>query len=203
MKNYILVLLLFSFFNSNAQENYTKKIKNYQYKQNLTFHDKETSPLTGEEFKSFEALEFYEIDEKYKITAKLVKEKDPVIFEIQTTTNRKPLYIKYGTLTFTLDGKEQRLSIYQSKEFNKDPQYKNNLFLPFTDQTSGEESYGGGRYIDVLTTDERLDGTIILDFNTSYNPYCAYNSTYSCPLTPKENRVSIALKAGVKKYKKH
>jgi uncharacterized protein (DUF1684 family) len=203
MKNSILFLFLFSLFSISAQNAYNKEIKNYQYKKNLEFHDKETSPLTAKDLKTFEALEFYKIDEKFKITAKLVKEKDPEIFEMQTTTSRKPLYIKYGTLTFTLDGKEQTLTIYQNKDFDRDPQYKDYLFLPFTDKTSGNGSYGGGRYLDVLTTDENADGTITIDFNKSYNPYCAYNSNYSCPITPKENTVSVALKAGIKAYKKH
>ena len=77
------------------------------------------------------------------------------------------------------------------------------MFLPFTDKTSGEGSYGGGRYLDVLTTDEKQDGTIVLDFNKAYNPYCAYSDRYSCPLTPKENTLSVAIQAGVKAYKKH
>mgnify|MGYP005989794963 CR=1 FL=1 len=203
MKNSILVLFLFSLFSTSAQNAYNKEIKNYQYKKNLEFHNKATSPLTAKDLKTFEALDFYKIDEKFKVTAKLVKEKDPVIFEMQTTTSRKPLYIKYGTLTFTLEGKEQRLTIYQNKDFDRAPQYKDYLFLPFTDKTSGNGSYGGGRYLDVLTTDENADGTIIIDFNKSYNPYCAYNSKYSCPLTPKENTLSVALKAGIKAYKKH
>ncbi len=203
MKNSILVLFLFTVFGMSAQDAYTKEIMTYHYEQNLKFHNKETSPLTAKDLKKFSALPFYKIDKKFKVTAKLVKEKDPVIFEMQTTTNRKPLYVKYGVLTFTIDGKEQTLTIYQNKDFDRDPQYKDYLFLPFTDKTSGNESYGGGRYLDVLTTDENADGTITIDFNKSYNPYCAYNSTYSCPLTPKENTVSISLKAGVKVFKKH
>lgn len=203
MKNSILILFVLSVFNINAQDSYIKEIKKYQYKQNLKFHDKGTSPLTAKDLKTFEALEFYKIDEKFKVTAKLVKEKNPIIFEMPTTTSRKPLYIKYGTLIFTIDGKKQTLSIYQNKDFGRAPQYKDYLFLPFTDKTSGNGSYGGGRYLDVFTTDENPDGTITIDFNKSYNPYCAYNSRYSCPLTPKENNVSVALKAGIKNYKKH
>ena len=152
--------------------------------------------------KNFSALEFYKIDPKFKVTATLTKEKNPVIFEMQTTTNRKPLYIKYGTLTFTIDGALQTLDLYQNKEYDRDPQFKNYLFLPFTDATCGNGSYGGGRYLDVFTTDERTDGTIPLDFNKSYNPYCTYNSEFSCPLTPKQNTISIAVKAGVKNFKK-
>lgn len=203
MKTSMLVLFLFTALGMSAQDIHTKEIMTYQYEQNLKFHNKETSPLTAKDLKKFSALRFYKIDKKFKVAAKLVKEKDPVVFEMQTTTSRKPLYVKYGTLSFTIDGKEQTLAIYQNKDFDRDPQYRDYLFLPFTDKTSGEESYGGGRYLDVLTTDENKDGTITIDFNKSYNPYCAYNSNYSCPLTPKENTVSIALKAGVKVFKKH
>jgi uncharacterized protein (DUF1684 family) len=203
MKNAILLFFIITASSINAQDAYTKGIMEYQYEQNLKFHDKEVSPLSAKDLKNFSALHFYKIDEKFKITAKLVKEKEPIIFEMQTTTSRKPLYIKYGTLTFTIEGKKQTLTIYQNKDFGRAPQYKDYLFLPFTDKTSGIGSYGGGRYLDVLTTDENTDGTITIDFNKSYNPYCAYSSRYSCPLTPKENTVSIALKAGIKVYEKH
>lgn len=203
MKNLILLLVLFFAFNSNAQDAYTKEIMKYHYEQNLKFHDKNISPLTAKDLKTFSALNFYKIDKKYQVTAKLVKEKDPVIFEMATTTDRKPLYIKYGTITFTIDGKKQSLPIYQNKDFGRAPQYKDYLFFPFTDLTSGNGSYGGGRYIDVLTTDEKPDGSITIDFNKSYNPYCAYNSKYSCPLTPKENSLSVKIPAGIKVYHKH
>lgn len=187
----------------NAQNNFIKNVKDYQYKQNLKFHNSKTSPLTAKDIKTFEALEFYKIDKKFEVIATLVKEKDPVIFEMPTTTDRKPLYVKYGTLTFSIDGKQHTLNIYQNKDFGRAPQYRNYLFLPFADTTNGNGSYGGGRYVDVLTTDEKPDGTITINFNKSYNPYCAYNSIYSCPLIPEENTLSIAIKAGVKNYKKH
>jgi uncharacterized protein (DUF1684 family) len=202
MKNFVFVLFFFLAFQITAQESYTKEIKDYQYEQNIKFHDKRSSPLKAKDLKTFKALSFYKIDEKYKVTAKLVKEENPEIFEMPTTTDRKPLYIKYGTLFFTIDGKEQQLSIYQNKDFDRSPVYKNYLFLPFTDLTSGTESYGGGRYLDVFTTDEKPDGTIVIDFNKSYNPYCAYNDKYSCPITPKENKVTVALRAGVKNFNK-
>ena len=203
MKNALLIVFLFVGFNIDAQNSFIKDVKDYQYKENLRFHNSKTSPLSAKDLKTFKALEFYTIDKKYNIVAKLVKEENPVIFEMPTTTSRKPLYIKYGTLTFTIDGKEQKLSIYQNKDFGRDPQYKNHLFLPFADATNGNGSYGGGRYIDVLTTDEKADGTVNINFNKSYNPYCAYNNRYSCPLIPKENTLSIAIKAGVKNFKKH
>jgi uncharacterized protein (DUF1684 family) len=203
MKNICTFFLTMIAFTSVAQDTYTKDILSYRYEQNLKFHDKATSPLTKEGLKEFTALSFFKVDERYRIIAKLEKTVDATIFEMPTTTARKPLYIKYGTLTFMLDGKEHQLSIYQNKDFGKDPQYRDYLFLPFTDKTSGTASYGGGRFLDVLTTDEKADGTIVLDFNKAYNPYCAYSGRYSCPITPKENAVSTAIKAGVKAYEKH
>ena len=203
MKKLILSLFIFSAFSISAQNAHTKEIKNHQYEQNLDFHNKEKSPLTKEDLKTFTALDFYEIDKKYKVLAKLVKEENPVVFGMPTTTDRKPLYIKYGTLTFTIDGKEQQLPVYQNKDFNRDPQYKDNLFIPFTDKTSGTTSYGGGRFLDVLTTDEKPNGTIEVDFNKAYNPYCAYSGRYSCPITPKENHITVEIRAGVKAYDKH
>ena len=207
-KNYIMkkIVFLFIFFSINSlfsQDVYTKEILQHRYKENLKFHDKNTSPLTKKGLKEFKALSFYSIDKKFKVTAKLEKTVNAPIFEMPTTTDRKPLYSKYGVLIFKIDGKEHQLNIYQSKDLGRSPQYKNYLFLPFTDATSGQESYGGGRFIDVLTTDENEDGTIIIDFNKAYNPYCAYSGRYSCPITPKENHITSEIRAGVKAYKKH
>ncbi|MDG1039357.1 MAG: DUF1684 domain-containing protein [Polaribacter sp.] len=194
--------LLFSCNNSSKKDVYTEDLKAYQHKQNLKFHDANQSPLTKEGLKKFKKLAFYPIDEKYKVVAKLEKTINAPVFEMPTTTDRKPLYIKYGTVTFTIDGVEQKLPIYQNKDAFIPPQYINYLFLPFTDKTSGNGSYGGGRYLDLLTTDEKKDGTILIDFNKAYNPLCAYNESFSCPITPKENVLSVEILAGVKNYKK-
>lgn len=189
--------------NTKVKDDYLKKIEDYQFEMNLNFHDKSKSPLTKEDLKTFKKLAFYPINKKYRVIAKLEKTVNAPIFEIPTTKDKKQLYIKYGTITFTLDGKEQSIPIYQSKGLDIEPQYIDYLFMPFTDKTSGNESYGGGRYLDVLTTDEKPNGTIVLDFNKAYNPYCAYSDRYSCPLTPKENTLSVEILAGVKAYKKH
>jgi len=196
-------LFLFISCNNESKDDYLKKIEDYQYEENLKFHDESKSPLTKKDLKTFKKLEFYPIDKKYRVLAKLEKTVDAPIFEMTTTTERKPLYIKYGMVTFTIDGVEQQIPIYQNKDLDRDPQYIDYLFMPFTDKTSGEGSYGGGRYLDVLTTDEKPDGTIVLDFNKAYNPYCAYSDRYSCPLTPKENTLTVAIPVGVKAYKKH
>lgn len=202
MKN---IIVLFSFLiltTSCSEETYEKEILSHQYKQNLEFQDKDTSPLTEEDLKEFTSLDFYAIDKKFRVLATLTKTPNALVFEMPTTTSRKPLYKKYGVLSFTMDGKEQELNIYQSQDFDRDPTYKDYLFLPFTDATSGQGSYAGGRFLDVLTTDEK-EGTMLIDFNKAYNPYCAYSGRYSCPITPKENHLTVAIRAGVKAYEKH
>jgi uncharacterized protein (DUF1684 family) len=82
------------------------------------------------------------------------------------------------------------------------PEYKDHLFLPFTDLTSGEETYTAGRYID-LSFEDIIDNKVVIDFNKAYNPYCAYVSgKYNCPIPPRENTLSVAILAGEKNYGK-
>ena len=116
---------------------------------------------------------------------------------MKTSTSRTPIYIKYGEITFTLEGKELKLNVYRDIELSKKAAYKDDLFLPFSDLTSGKESYIGGRYIDLKLP---KGDTIVVDFNTAYNPYCAYNYNYSCPLVPLENDLDVEVKAGVKTF---
>ena len=137
------------------------------------------------------------------VKAKFTKIENAPTFEMATTTDRKPLYKKYGLLNFTLNGEKCELTIYQSQDDLRDKKYKDYLFLPFTDDTSGNESYGGGRYMDVMTTDITEDNTVLLNFNNTYNPYCAYNDKYSCPLTPRKNHLDVEIKAGIKVFEKH
>jgi uncharacterized protein (DUF1684 family) len=175
----------------------------YQQELNASYKDASKSPLKKKDLKNFKGLDFFPVDSTFIVTAKLTKIENAPTFEMATTTDRKPLYKEYGILNFTLKGKECQLTIYQSQDDLRDEKYKDYLFLPFTDDTSGEDSYGGGRYMDVMTTDENPDGTIVLNFNNTYNPYCAYNDKYSCPLTPRKNHLDIEIKAGVKVFKKH
>ena len=119
---------------------------------------------------------------------------------MKTSTERLPMYVKYGIATFKIDGKQFSLSIFQNIELVKREGFENYLFLPFTDLTSGVETYGGGRYIDLEKTDS---GNIIIDFNKAYNPYCAYSHKYSCPVPPVENDLKVEIRAGVKAFEEH
>ena len=203
-KNAVVFLLLIVVASCSQKklkfDNYIATIKDFQYEMNVEFANEEESPLTEEGIKDFTELDFFTIDSTYKVIAKFELEKNPRLFEMPTTTERKPIYKTFGTATFELEGKELKLHIYQNQDLIKKPDYTNHLFIPFTDQTNGSESYGGGRYIDV----EIPEGdSMVIDFNRSYNPYCAYNDKYSCPIPPKENDLAIEIKAGVKTYRKH
>lgn len=175
----------------------------YQQELNANYKDATKSPLKKKDLKKFKGLDFFSVDTSFIVEATFTRIENAPTFEMATTTSRKPLYKKYGLLKFTLNKKKCELTIYQSQDDLRDEKYKDYLFLPFTDETSGEESYGGGRYMDVLTTDITKNNTVILNFNNTYNPYCAYNDKYSCPLTPRKNHLDVAIKAGVKAFKKH
>lgn len=189
-----LMLLNFGFgqekFDSVAVEKFQKEL-------NSEYADAKTSPLTAEDLAVFKTLEFYPINEKFFVTAKFVRTESEKPFEMKTSTDRKPLYVKYGEAHFVIDGLDYKLNLYRNIELSKKEEYKDYLFLPFSDLTSGKESYIGGKYIDMKIPKGE---TIVIDFNTSYNPYCAYNHKYSCPKVPLENDLNIEIKAGVKKF---
>jgi hypothetical protein len=204
MKHILFSTLIIFLFNScnTKSTSYTDEIKLFQYHLNTEFSDAATSPLTAEDIPIFKALEFFEIDEQYRIIANFEITPDTPVFEMQTTTERLPLYRKYGIARFKLNGADFELSLYQNQEYITSPEYGHLLFLPYNDNTNGKLTYGGGRFIDVEIPDANSK-TIVIDFNKSYNPLCAYNHKFSCPIPPSENNLNIEIKAGVKAYKIH
>lgn len=198
MKIFFLLFLTFFTFQINAQDSYAKKIISIQNKLIKDYGNKNSSPLDYKDLKSFESLPFFAIDKNYKVLATLELTPKAPLFVINTSTDRKPLYQQYAIARFVLNGFDYKLSIYQSQESKYNPQYKDYLFLPFKDLTNGNETYDGGRYIDVFISDI-VNNQMIIDFNKAYNPYCAYSYKYSCPVPPIENHLDVAIKAGVKK----
>ena len=203
MKKTLILLLTLSIISCNSQRKRALVGEtDYQKELNAFYKDASTSPLKKRDLKKFKGLDFFPVDSTYIVVASIKKTKNAPIFEMPTTKDRKSLYKEYGVLTFELGGKKHELTIYQNQEILQEEEYKDYLFLPFTDLTSGEQSYGGGRYMDVKLSDEQENGTFLLNFNNTYNPYCAYNEKFSCPLTPKKNHLNISIKAGVKDFKK-
>lgn len=199
---FLILPLMFFSCNSKDKRPLVGKTE-YQKKLNASFKDATTSPLKKRDLKKFKGLDFFAVDSSFIAKAKLIRIENAPTFKMATTTDRKPLYKEYGILKFNLKGQDFELTIYQSQEDLNDEKYKDYLFIPFTDNTSGEDSYGGGRYMDVMLTDIKTDNTVELNFNNTYNPYCVYNDLFSCPLTPKKNHLDISVKAGIKVFKKY
>ena len=197
LKQLIYSGLFFVFLYACGFSAYEKEIKAFQDEMNAEFADSLTSPLTEEDRKDFHGLDFYPVDEKYRVTASFERLSDTQKVILTTTTDRKPEYIKYAKVSFSLDGKDFELYVFQSVRLKADERYKNYLFLPFKDLTCGKTSYGGGRYVDLEIP--RGD-SIVIDFNKAYNPYCAYNHRYSCVIPPPENFMDIPVYAGVKAF---
>jgi len=165
----------------------------FQKKLREDYKNPDSSPL-GEKATEFTGHEFFPIDLNYRVTAKFKAYELEDFFTIPTSGPREAIYRKFGLLTFKIAGKTHQLTVYQNKDLIRNPIYKNYLFLPFTDATNGDTTYGGGRYIDMSIPTGK---TVILDFNQAYNPYCAYVDGYSCPIPPEENDLDIGVKAGI------
>ena len=169
----------------------------FQREINSEYKDATKSPLKDKDRKDFKGLDFFKFDSTFVVKAKLKRTPDSKWFKMQTTTSRVSDERIYGILTFELQGQTYQLNVYQGKDLMKEAGFEDYLFLPFLDNTNGAESYGGGRYIDMRIPENE---TVEIDFNKAYNPYCAYNERYSCPIVPRENYLDLEINAGVKKF---
>ena len=148
-------------------------------------------------------LHFYPVDSRYRVIAKFERMQNGTWFEMPTSGRTKKSFRVYGTLNFTLDDTLVKMNLYQSQGLMASSEYSDYLFVPFTDATTGIETYESGRYIDLKITDI-INNEVIIDFNKAYNPYCAYvTGVYNCPIPPPANHLPIAVKAGEKIYSKH
>lgn len=179
---------------------YESEIQQFQDELNEFYSDKKESPLEAKQIKIFKRNKghnFFEVDESFKVVADFNTDIEKQTFEFKTSTERLAVYELFGIATFQLQGQPFKLNVYQNVRLRDQEEYKDYLFLPFTDLTSGDSSYGGGRYIDLSIPS---GNTIVIDFNKAYNPYCAYSDKYSCPVPPADNFVDFEIKAGVKVF---
>lgn len=146
------------------------------------------SPLTREQRKEFLGLKYYPENEALRFEVKVEEFQEKVGFEMQTSTGGVQHYERFGNFVFQVDGETVELTIYQSEH---------GYFLPFVDSQAGKETYPAGRY---LEPEPLPGGRFIVDFNYAYNPYCAYNDAWSCPITPAENRLKVSIRAGEKLF---
>ena len=183
--------------NAMAQQDaaYIKAITSYQ-KNYVAMHE----VVKGKDKKFFS---FFPADEHFLIKCRFERTSDTAVVIMKTSGKKIPEkdFIRYGKLIFAIHDTALLLTVYRSKSLQQNPQYKDYLFIPFTDVTTGDDTYGSGRYIDILTTDIK-NNTAEIDFNKAYNPYCAYTIGYNCPIPPRENYLNVAIKAGEKTFAK-
>ena len=194
------VLILLIFIGCQSQKRPIKSQSEFQKQQNSFFKDASKSPLKSKDLKVFEGLDFFPIDSLLVVEAQLQRTPNTPFFDMKTTTKRVTRERVFGVLSFTINNESYTLNVYQGAPESDSESESDYLFLPFLDATNGTETYGGGRYID-LTIPEGNQMTV--DFNKSYNPYCAYNEKFSCPIVPRENYLSLKINAGIKRFKDH
>jgi hypothetical protein len=146
-------------------------------------------------------LDFFPANEAWVFRARFERTPDAKPFEMPTYSGQKRDYVQFGVLRFEANGQPLSLNLYQNLKLVKDSLYRNHLFLPFKDHTNGESTYGGGRYIDMSQDDIQPDNTVFLDFNTCYNPRCAYSDGFNCPIPPTPNHLPIEIPAGERNFK--
>jgi uncharacterized protein len=204
--NFLILLILFVSIATEAQttgkfdrsEYIAKIIKDREQKDYEMLNDAK-SPILAEEKATFTKLNYYKPDVGFRKEAVFTRFDQATHFLMKTSTERLPEFSIYGVVNFSHKGKNYSLNVYQNIELVKKPGYEKHLFIPFNDETNGKETYGGGRFLDLTETGA---DTVILDFNQAYNPYCAYNHKYSCPIPPEENNLKTEIKAGEKKWHK-
>ncbi len=144
------------------------------------------SPLTPAQQRTFSGLRYFPPNPELTLVVESEEFPEKTFVSMQTTTGDVQTYERFGEFRFRVEVQEARLTLYRSDQ---------GFFLPFSDALAGKETYGAGRY---LEPEELADGRFVVDFNLAYNPYCAYNDAWSCPITPPENRLKVAIRAGEK-----
>ncbi|WP_143961966.1 DUF1684 domain-containing protein [Litoribacter populi] len=191
----LLVAVFYALSGGETPEQYQAKIEKERDRQFKYLKYNADSPLTSEQKNDLVELDYYPVDQQYRVKGRMVPVENRKMLEIPLTDGNVEKYIKHSYVEFELEGRTQRLLLLQSPRETD----LRKFFLAFADDTSAEETYGGGRYLDVKQEGQR---TVLLDFNLAYNPYCAYNPDFACPIPPRENLLEVPIRAGEKNYTK-
>ncbi|EON75846.1 hypothetical protein ADIS_3737 [Lunatimonas lonarensis] len=188
--------ILYTFVGGGEQtEQYIERIEKERERQFKYLKYNQESPLTEAQKRELDQLDFYPVDPGFLVKARIEPIEIKKMIEVPLTDGSVEKYLRHSFAVFELDGRELRLLLLQAaKEADK-----RNFFLAFADATSGEETYGGGRFLNLRQDGQR---SITIDFNLAYNPYCAYNPDYACPIPPRENILEVPIRAGEKNYTK-
>jgi len=190
----VVATVLYTVSETGGEENYLLLVEREREKRMDFLRSSDESPFNAEGAQPFRAPQYYTADRQYEVRATLTKNSMKEPFTLGNTGGQQERYFIYGYADFTIEGQPCRLMLLEPLN-NADPDY---LFVPFADATSGLATYGSGRYLDL---DKPASGsTIMIDFNLAYNPYCAYNESFICPLPPSRNVLPVAIPAGEKNF---
>lgn len=185
---------------NRADNAYVREIDASRREKDRFFAASPRSPLPHEQRHGrFSGLRYYPPDPAFRVAAEVVPFARPEVVQMATSTGEIRPQVRYAELCFRLGGRELRLAGFTDPHQHR----AHALFVPFRDATSGRETYGAGRYLEV-ELEHHADGahTATVDFNLAYNPYCAYSPDYSCPIPPAENRLPVAIAAGERAYRR-
>jgi uncharacterized protein (DUF1684 family) len=172
---------------------WAERIRTQRQEKEAYFRESEHSPLPPElRGEAFPGLAYFDPDPEYRFVLPLHEHNSKEQITVETTADGEQTYLQWGEFRFDLDGETHTLQAYRP-----DPD-ADRLWVPFRDDSSGEDTYGSGRYLDLDT--HRVDGEWVLDFNEAYNPTCAYNPAYECPLVPLDNWLDVSIEAGEKAF---
>ncbi len=190
----ISILTICAFSLISCMPRYYMELLRHQRALQEEWDNPETTPLKADEKENFKGITFFPKNEGLLVKAKFTRIENGKTIPFPTSAQKIKYYKEYGKVNFKLNNQPFELTVYQS-----DPPiegYESSLFLPFTDDTNGITSYGGGRYIDLEINDIK-NKKVVIDFNKAYNPYCAYSKYYNCPIPPAKNYLETEIKAGV------
>ena len=180
-------------YSGSTPEEYTAELRANREEKDDFFADHPQSPIPPEHREGFSGLDYFDPDPDSRVEATVTVYNDPEPVPMETTAGDEVRYVRIATFAFDLDDREHELHGYRQRPDDDDEA----VFVPFRDKTTGQESYRGGRYLELHPDEELRDGaTVTLDFNLAYTPFCAYTDAFSCPLPPEENWLDAAVRAG-------
>ena len=194
------LLIVFGYFLKDLVFNdnqYATRLRKARKEKSDSFRRLQGSPLSQEQRNVFDSLRYYAPNVAYRVEAQLEPFSQRDTVEIPLTDGKADKYLRWGRASFTLDNQPQKLTLFLKAD-GKD----STLFVPFTDKTNGFATYGGGRYLDAAKP-AAGDTEVTLDFNEAYNPFCAYNDGFACPVPPQDNRLAVEIKAGEQAFHDH